>query len=79
MVSRPGPTRSGASTTTASGARPTTRSRQDVTGVAVANFGLALVVNRTRDGGRSFETLRTGLPRDHRYELIYRHGAVRFG
>ena len=33
----------------------------------------------TRHAGRSFETLRTGLPRDHRYELIYRHGAVRFG
>jgi hypothetical protein len=34
----------------------------------------ALVVNRTRDGGRSFETLGTGLPRDHCYELVYRHG-----
>jgi hypothetical protein len=34
----------------------------------------ALVVNRTRDGGRSFETLRTGLPQSHCYDLIYRHG-----
>jgi photosystem II stability/assembly factor-like uncharacterized protein len=34
----------------------------------------ALVVNRTRDGGRSFETLRTGLPQEHCYDLIYRHG-----
>ena len=34
----------------------------------------ALVVNRTRDGGRSFETLRTGLPSAHCYDLIYRHG-----
>ena len=36
--------------------------------------GGALVVNRTRDGGRSFETLRTGLPHEHCYDLIYRHG-----
>ena len=34
----------------------------------------ALVVNRTRDGGRSFETLRGGLPQQHCYDLIYRHG-----
>lgn len=34
----------------------------------------ALVVNRTRDGGRSFETLRTGLPQQHCYDLVYRHG-----
>lgn len=34
----------------------------------------ALVVNRTRDGGRSFETLRRGLPQSHCYDLVYRHG-----
>ena len=34
----------------------------------------ALVVNRTRDGGRSFETLRAGLPQEHVYDLVYRHG-----
>ena len=34
----------------------------------------ALVVNRTRDGGHSFETLRTGLPRENCYDLVYRHG-----
>ncbi len=34
----------------------------------------ALVVNRTRDGGRSFETLRAGLPQQDCYDLIYRHG-----
>ncbi|HJV96445.1 MAG TPA: exo-alpha-sialidase [Albitalea sp.] len=34
----------------------------------------ALVVNRTRDGGRSFETLRAGLPASHCYDLVYRHG-----
>jgi hypothetical protein len=34
----------------------------------------ALVVNRTRDGGRSFETLRRGLPQQHAYDLVYRHG-----
>lgn len=36
--------------------------------------GGALVVNRTRDGGRSFETLRAGLPQQHCYDLVYRHG-----
>jgi hypothetical protein len=34
----------------------------------------ALVVNRTRDGGRSFETLRNGLPAADCYDLVYRHG-----
>ena len=34
----------------------------------------ALCVNRTRYGGRSFETLRTGLPQQHAYDLVYRHG-----
>jgi hypothetical protein len=36
--------------------------------------GGALVVNRTRDGGRSFETARDGLPQSHCYDLVYRHG-----
>ena len=36
--------------------------------------GAALAVTRTRDGGRSFETLRAGLPQQHCYDLIYRHG-----
>ena len=34
----------------------------------------ALVVNRTRDGGASFDTLRDGLPQQHCYDLVYRHG-----
>jgi hypothetical protein len=34
----------------------------------------ALVVNRTRDGGRSFETLHAGLPHADCYDLVYRHG-----
>ena len=34
----------------------------------------ALVVNRTRDGGASFETLREGLPQKDCYDLVYRHG-----
>ncbi len=34
----------------------------------------AMVVNRTRDGGRSFETLRSGLPQQQAYDLVYRHG-----
>ena len=33
----------------------------------------ALVVNRTRDGGRTFETLTRGLPQEHSYDLVYRH------
>jgi hypothetical protein len=33
-----------------------------------------MVVNRTRDGGGSFETLREGLPQEHAYDLVYRHG-----
>lgn len=36
----------------------------------------ALVVNRTRDGGRSLETLRGGLPQAGCYDLVYRHGLV---
>lgn len=32
-----------------------------------------LVVNRTRDGGRSFVTLTRGLPQEHAYDLVYRH------
>lgn len=34
----------------------------------------ALVVNRTRDGGKTFETLRSGLPHKNCYDLVYRHG-----
>jgi len=33
-----------------------------------------LVVARTRDGGKSFELLRRGLPQESAYDLIYRHG-----
>ncbi|HWH80941.1 MAG TPA: exo-alpha-sialidase [Burkholderiaceae bacterium] len=36
--------------------------------------GAALQVNRTRDGGRSFEALRAGLPQRDCYDLVYRHG-----
>jgi len=31
------------------------------------------VVTRTRDGGRTFETLRRGLPPEHAYHLVFRH------
>jgi photosystem II stability/assembly factor-like uncharacterized protein len=31
-------------------------------------------VTRTRDGGKTFETLREGLPQRDAYELVYRHG-----
>jgi hypothetical protein len=34
----------------------------------------ALCVTRTRDGGKSWETLREGLPQRDAYDLIYRHG-----
>jgi hypothetical protein len=33
-----------------------------------------VVVTRTRDGGRSFDVLRRGLPQQHAYDLVYRHG-----
>jgi hypothetical protein len=34
----------------------------------------AMAVTRTRDGGKSFDTLRAGLPQQHCYDLVYRHG-----
>jgi hypothetical protein len=33
-----------------------------------------LMVLRTRDGGRTFDALRDGLPQEHAYDLGYRHG-----
>lgn len=33
-----------------------------------------LVVSRTRDGGKSFEVLRNGLPQEDAYDICYRHG-----
>ncbi|PWF55176.1 WD40/YVTN/BNR-like repeat-containing protein [Massilia glaciei] len=35
---------------------------------------MAVTRTRTRDGGRSFEVFRTGLPQTHCYDLVYRHG-----
>src|SRR5688572_4330191 len=32
-----------------------------------------VVVNRTRDGGKTFETLAHGLPQEHAYDLVFRH------
>ncbi|HYC46688.1 MAG TPA: exo-alpha-sialidase [Burkholderiales bacterium] len=32
-----------------------------------------LAVTRTRDGGRTFEVLREGLPKEPAYDLVYRH------
>jgi hypothetical protein len=32
-----------------------------------------VVVTRTRDGGQSFDTLTSGLPQEHAYDLVYRH------
>ncbi|MBY0225084.1 MAG: hypothetical protein K2Q28_04695 [Hyphomicrobium sp.] len=36
--------------------------------------GGKLVLSRTRDGGKSFETLSKGLPQKHAYDVVYRHG-----
>jgi photosystem II stability/assembly factor-like uncharacterized protein len=33
-----------------------------------------LAVARTRDGGKTFEALRRGLPQENAYDLVYRHG-----
>ena len=33
-----------------------------------------LVVSRTRDGGKSFDVLRRGLPQENAYDIVYRHG-----
>ena len=38
-----------------------------------------LVVSRTRDGGKTFEVLRSGLPQEHAYDLVYRHGLAMDG
>ncbi|MEA2640705.1 MAG: hypothetical protein QOF51_2099 [Chloroflexota bacterium] len=35
--------------------------------------GKVVVVARTRNGGKSFDTLRRGLPQEHAYDLVYRH------
>lgn len=32
-----------------------------------------VVVNRTRDGGKTFETLVNGLPQEHAYDIVLRH------
>lgn len=32
-----------------------------------------LAVSRTRDGGKTFDVLRKGLPQEHAYDVIYRH------
>ena len=32
-----------------------------------------MVVNRTRDGGKTFDTLTQGLPQQHAYDLVFRH------
>ena len=36
--------------------------------------GAAMAVTRTSDGGKSFSALRDGLPQQHCYDLVYRHG-----
>jgi len=32
-----------------------------------------VIVNRTRDGGRTFDSLTAGLPQAHAYDLVFRH------
>lgn len=36
--------------------------------------GGRMVVTRTRDGGKTFDVLSKGLPQEHAYDLVYRHG-----
>ena len=36
--------------------------------------GGRVVVSRTRDGGATFEVLTKGLPQEHAYDLVFRHG-----
>jgi hypothetical protein len=36
--------------------------------------GGRVVVTRTTNGGKSFEVLTEGLPQQHAYDLVYRHG-----
>lgn len=36
--------------------------------------GGSACVTRTRDGGQTFQASRSGLPQDHAYHLVYRHG-----
>ena len=36
--------------------------------------GGALVVTRTKDGGKTFKSLKKGLPQKNAYDLIFRHG-----
>ena len=33
-----------------------------------------VVVTRTRDGGKTCDVLRKGLPQEHAYDLTFRHG-----
>lgn len=35
--------------------------------------GGRVLVNRTRDGGETFEALRNGLPQEHAYDIVFRH------
>jgi photosystem II stability/assembly factor-like uncharacterized protein len=35
--------------------------------------GGRVVINRTRDGGKTFDTLTLGLPQEHAYDLVFRH------
>ena len=34
----------------------------------------ALVVSRTKDGGKSWKTFRAGLPQKDSYDVVFRHG-----
>jgi len=36
--------------------------------------GASLAVTRSSDGGKTFTALRAGLPQEHCYDLVYRHG-----
>ena len=35
--------------------------------------GGKVIVNRTKDGGRTFQSITNGLPQEHAYDIVYRH------
>ncbi|MEO1448253.1 MAG: glycosyl hydrolase [Bacteroidota bacterium] len=40
---------------------------------------LALTVSHTNDGGRSWQALRNGLPRQHAFDIVFRHAFAKAG
>ena len=59
-------------------ANPSIAAAGDAVGIvwaaSVPDGGTDVYCAVSRDGGRSFDTLRSGLPRSDCYDLVYRHG-----